>query len=148
MRKRTQAREFALQILYRQDLNPEPAGPLLDSFWKDNPAPPEVREYTVRLVQGTLRHRAEIDAVIAKYAEHWELHRMAAVDRNILRYTVYELLYLEEIPPKVAINEAVNIAKKFSQEDSGKFVNGVLDKINHSEARRKEEDSGTLSEKL
>lgn len=148
MRKRTQAREFALQILYHQDLNPEPAGALLNAFWEENPAPPEVHEYTDRLVQGTLGHLAEIDAVLTKYAEHWELHRMAAVDRNILRYAVYELLYLEDIPAKVAINEAVNIAKKFSQEESGKFVNGVLDKINHSEARRKDENPGKLSEKL
>jgi len=146
MRKRTQAREFALQILYHRDLNPEPAETLLNVFWEENPAASEVRDYTGRLVQGTLRHLAEIDAVLAKYAEHWELHRMAAVDRNILRYAVYELLYLEDIPPKVAINEAVNIAKKFSQEDSGKFVNGVLDKINHSEARRRDENPGSVSE--
>lgn len=136
MRKRTQAREFALQILYQQDLNPEPAETLLARFWETNLVPPEVSEYANRLVRGTLQHAAEIDAVISKYAEHWELHRMAAVDRNILRFSTFELLYMEEIPPKVVINEAVNIAKKFSQEESGKFVNGVLDKINHTEPRR------------
>ena len=139
MRKRTQAREFALQILYHRDLNPEPVESLLPSFWEATPTLPEVREYTERLVQGTLFHLDEIDGVLAKYAEHWELHRMAVVDRNIMRFGAYELLYVEDVPPKVVINEAVNIAKKFSQEDSGKFVNGILDKINHSEARRKEE---------
>lgn len=147
MRKRTQARELALQILYQQDLNPETIETLLDSFWEKNPVPPEVRDYTHRIVQGVLRHLTEIDSLISKYAEHWEIHRMAAVDRNILRFATYELLYLEEIPPKVAINEAVNIAKKFSQEESGKFVNGLLDKINHSETRRTEENPGPLSEK-
>lgn len=136
MRKRTLAREFALQILYQQDLNPEAVDVLLSSFWGLNSAPPEVREYADRLVRGVLGHLNEIDAVLSQYAEHWELHRMAAVDRNILRFSVYELLYLEEIPPKVVINEAVNIAKKFSQEESGKFVNGILDKINHTEPRR------------
>lgn|SRR3989338_6128767 len=136
MRKRTQAREFALQILYQQDLNPEPAETLPAQFWETNPAPPEVCQYANQLVEGTLQHLTEIDAVISKYAEHWELHRMAAVDRNILRFSTYELLYLEEVPPKVVINEAVNIAKKFSQEESGRFVNGVLDKINHTEPRR------------
>lgn len=139
MRKRTQAREFALQIMYQQDLNPEPLGALLKSFWESNPSPPEVQEYAEKIVQGTFLHLREIDAVLSKYAEHWELPRMAVVDRNILRLSTYELLYVEEIPLKVAINEAVNIAKKFSQEDSGKFVNGILDKISHTEPHRKEE---------
>lgn len=138
MRKRTQAREFALQVLYKRDLDPEPVETLLGSFWEVNPAPPDVRVYTERVVRGTLLHLSEIDSVLSQYAEHWELHRMAVVDRNILRFSTYELLYLEDIPPKVAINEAVNIAKKFSQEESGKFVNGILDKINHAEPRRKE----------
>ena len=148
MRKRTQAREFALQILYRQDLNPDPAESLFGSFWENNPSPPEVQEYTERIVKGTLAHKDEIDALISKYAEHWELHRMATVDRNILRLSTYELLFMEEVPPKVAINEAVNIAKKFSQEESGKFVNGILDKINHAEPRRREEGAGPVSEKI
>ena len=139
MRKRTQAREFALQILFHRDLNPEPTESLLRSFWEASPTLPEVQEYAERLVQGTLSRLEEIDAVLAKYAEHWELHRMAVVDRNIMRFATYELLFMEEIPPKVVINEAVNVAKKFSQEESGKFVNGILDKINHSEPRRKEQ---------
>lgn len=140
MRKRTQARELALQILYKQDLDPEATDTLLSSFWETNTVPTEVREYTERLIKGTLLHREEVDSVISKYTEHWELPRMAVVDRNILRFSTYELLYLEDIPPKVVINEAVNIAKKFSQEESGKFVNGILDKINHSEPRRKEDN--------
>ncbi len=139
MRKRTQAREFALQILYQRDVNPEPAETLTTQFWETHPAPPEVREYTERLIRGTLLHLDEIDTVVSKYTEHWEIHRMAVVDRNILRFATCELLYVEEVPPKVVINEAVNIAKKFSQEESGKFVNGILDKINHTEPRRKDE---------
>lgn len=138
MRKRTQAREFALQILYKQDLDPEPVDTLLRSFWETNPVPPEVQEFTERIVRGTLDHLSEIDGILSKYAEHWELPRMAVVDRNILRCSTYELLYVEDVPPKVVINEAVNTAKKFSQEESGKFVNGILDKIAHTELRRKE----------
>ncbi len=141
MRKRTQARELALQMLYRRELNPEPTEAILGAFWEENPCQPEVREYAERVVQGTLRHLEAIDALISKYAEHWELHRMAVIDRNILRFSTFELLYLEEIPPKVVINEAVNIAKKYSQEDSGKFVNGILDRINHTEPRRKEKET-------
>ena len=136
MRKRTQARELALQILYKRDLNPEPVETILNSFWESKPFPDDVREYADRLVRGTVENLERIDEVLVKYTEHWELHRMAVVDRNILRFSTYELLYLEEIPPKVVINEAVNIAKKFSQEESGKFVNGILDKINHTEPRR------------
>lgn len=147
MRKRTQARESALQILYKQDLNPESSiETLLNEYWETNPSPPEVREYAQRIVQGTLLHQSEIDSVLSKYTEHWELHRMAVVDRNILRFSTYELLYLDDIPPKVVINEAVNIAKKFSQEESGKFVNGILDKISHSEARPRKEGERSLPE--
>lgn len=139
MRKRTRAREFALRILYKQDLDPEPAETLLGTYWESNPVPPEVQSYAERIVRGTLAHLEEIDSIVSKYAENWELRRMAVVDRTILRFSTYELLYLEDIPPKVVINEAVDIAKKFSQEDSGKFVNGILDKINHTEPRRTEE---------
>lgn len=140
MRKRTQAREFALQVLYKRDLNPEPSENILGSFWDENPAPPEVQEYTDRIVRGTLEHLSDIDTVLSKYTEHWDLHRMAVVDRNILRFSTYELLYLSDIPPKVVINEAVNIAKRFSQEESGKFVNGILDKILRTEPRRQIEE--------
>jgi len=136
MRKRTQAREYALQILYQQELNPDAAGVLFETFWKLNPTFPEVREYAERLVKGTLQHLTEIDPLLTRYAEHWELHRMAAVDRTILRFAAYELLFLQEIPPKVVINEAINLAKKFSQEESGKFVNGILDRISHTEPHR------------
>ncbi len=133
MRKRTQAREYALQILYQQEMNPEPLAEVFHFFWEDrSDAAPEIRDYTEKLVTGTLERKDALDEIIMRYAEHWKLNRMAAIDRNILRFAAYEIIYLDDIPPKVAINEAVNIAKKFSQPDSGKFVNGILDKISHS----------------
>lgn len=136
MRKRTLARECALQILYQYDLTGSEEELSFDIFWDDQPADEEVRQFAEKLVRGTLRRLKAIDEIIAKHAENWDLRRMAVVDRNILRLATYELLYLAgEIPPKVAINEAVSIAKKFSQEESGKFVNGILDKINHTEQR-------------
>lgn len=139
MRKRTQAREYALQVLYQKEMNFDEAPEnLLVSFWESYPASEEIRQYTHYLVEGTLHHVAEIDQLLTRYTEHWEIHRMAVIDRNILRLSTFELLYAEEVPPKVVINEAVNIAKKFSQEESGKFVNGILDKINHTETRRRE----------
>ncbi|MBU3759726.1 MAG: transcription antitermination factor NusB [Candidatus Omnitrophica bacterium] len=134
MRKRSLARECALQLLYQHELNPKPAGELFSGFWEQNPdMGDEVRVFAEMLVRGTLEKLPEINEIVAKYAKNWEISRMAVVDRNILRFATYELVFCEDIPPNVTINEAVNIAKKFSQEDSGKFVNGVLDQISHSE---------------
>lgn len=137
MRKRTQARECALQLLYQYELNPKPLQEQFASFWEQNPeTPQEVRDFSEMLVRGTLKNLSEINEIVAKYARNWEINRMAVIDRNILRFATYELVFCEDIPPNVTINEAVNIAKKFSQEDSGKFVNGVLDQISHSEKTR------------
>ena len=131
LRKRTQARECALQILYQYEMNPEPMPDLLKKFWgqQDGSYDPEVREFAEKLALGTCEHQAEIDQVIERYADNWELSRMAMIDRNIMRFATYELLYLADVPPKVTLNEAVNLAKKFSQEESGKFVNGERTRI-------------------
>ncbi len=135
MRKRTLGRECALQILYQHEMNPEPLEEVMVSFWDQNSElGEEIRLFAESLVKGTEEHREEIDRVIRRATENWELSRMAVIDRNILRFATYELLFVKEIPPKVTINEAVNLAKKFSQEESGKFVNGVLDKISHTES--------------
>ena len=96
--------------------------------------PPTAEEAAVRLfaeplIRGALEQRDEADALIKKHAQNWDLHRLAAVDRNVLRLAIYEMLYRDDIPPVVSINEAVDIAKKFSTQDSGKFVNGILDKV-------------------
>lgn len=137
MRKRTQAREAALQILYQYEMNPGPVREIIDLYWDNNEAVTgDVKEFTEKLVEGTIEHKKDLDALITKAAQNWDLDRMAVIDRNILRFAVYELLFIEDVPPKVTINEAVNIAKRFSQEESGKFVNGVLDHINHSEKPR------------
>lgn len=138
IRKRTQARECALQILYQYEINPEPLSELFKKFWTEwnEKFPNDIRDFSETLVRGVIEHQSEIDQVISRYADNWELHRMAIIDRNIMRFATYELLYLSDVPPKVSINEAVNLAKKFSQEESGKFVNGILDKINHTEPPR------------
>ena len=139
MRKRTQARECALQILYQIEMNPDstPLEEVIQAFWEENPeASEDSRHFAEVLVRGSLERRAEIDPIIVKATEHWQIDRMAVIDRSILRFATYELLYVEDIPRKVTINEAVDLAKKFSQEESGKFVNGVLDKINHTEKSR------------
>jgi len=154
MGKRREARERAIQFLFQHDLNPP--GDLeaaLTEFWESQQAasiagdkgsatwgqpielpPPTAEEAAVRLfaeplIRGALEHRDEVDDVIKKHAKNWELHRIAVVDRNILRLAIFEMLHREDIPPVVSINEAVDIAKKFSTQDSGKFVNGILDKV-------------------
>ena len=141
-RKRTQARECALQILYQYEMNPEPMPEILKKFWsqQDETFSAEIRAFAEKLALGTVEHQAEIDKVIERYADNWELSRMAMIDRNIMRFATYELLYLADVPPKVTLNEAVNLAKKFSQEGSGKFVNGILDKINHTEKPKTPKD--------
>lgn len=120
------------------DLVEEALDVIISSFFEFNPVPDDVREFAEKLVLGTVEHLKEIDQKIIQYTENWQLNRMAVVDRNILRFAVFELVYLNEIPPKVTINEAVNIAKKYSQDEAGKFVNGILDKINHTEISKPE----------
>lgn len=139
MRKRTLAREHSLKVLYQINLGKsEEMDAVLSIYWESLPVPAEAEiiDFAERLVRGTVEQISFIDGIISKYAENWNLDRMAVIDRNVLRAATYELLFLsEEIPPKVVINESVNLAKKYSTEESGRFVNGVLDKINHSEPR-------------
>lgn len=154
MGTRRRARERAVQFLYQYDLNPteklEEAmnhffesqrlaalredGPELSTSVSVDAPPPTGEEAALRvfaepLIRGVLEHREVIDAEIQKYALNWDVRRMAAVDRNILRLAVYEMRHRQDIPPVVSINEAVDIAKRFSTQESGKFVNGILDKI-------------------
>ena len=154
MGKRREARERAVQFLFQHDLNPpENLDMELAQFWSTQRAtaledekapstwgpraelpPPTTEEAETRLfadplIRGVLEQRDQIDEHIKKHSRNWDFNRIAAVDRNIMRLAIYEMLNREDIPPIVSINEAVDIAKKFSTEDSGKFVNGILDKV-------------------
>lgn len=129
MRKRTLARIAAMQALYQRDVCGETSLDGLEEAFPDQTEDPAVSSFARELVEGAWEHRAEIDRVIAGVARNWELSRMAAVDRNILRLAAYELLYRDDIPPLVAINEAIEMAKKFSTRNSGPFVNGILDNL-------------------
>jgi N utilization substance protein B len=122
-------RERALQALYALDLNQMDAARFLETFWENNPSLEDVRSFAGQLIEGVLSHRADLDALISSKAQHWALSRMALVDLNLIRLATYELLYRNDIPKKVIINEAVEIAKKFGSEDSAAFVNGILDEI-------------------
>lgn len=122
-----------MQILYQIDITGDKAEASTSIFWANHEAAEEVRSFATDLVMGTMENIAKIDELIIKYASNWEINRMARVDRNIMRLGVYELMYRGDIPPKVSINEAVELAKKFGDTESGKFVNGILDKINKTE---------------
>ncbi len=138
MRKRTKAREYALKILYQIEMTKDDQDTALTSFWGREEAERDesVKEFTGQLVRGVTGNIKDIDAKITRYATNWQIDRMAVVDRNILRMATFEILYLKDIPPKVSINEAIDIAKKYGDKDSGKFVNGVLDKINKTKAEQ------------
>jgi N utilization substance protein B len=131
MRKRSQSREFALQVLYQIDITDESADVSLENFWQnfEKEVSDEIKNFTEELVKGVVQNLKTIDEEITRYATNWELSRMAVVDRNILRLGSYELMWRTDIPPKVSINEAVELAKKYSGMQAGKFVNGILDRI-------------------
>ena len=133
-KSRTRAREIALQALYQHDLaqrskeaRPHPVE--LEPFIRQSSDEPEVRAYALRLYDGTLSALEGIDAQIEAVVAHWKLERIAAVDRSVLRMALYEILDVPDVPPKVVINEAIELAKKYSTAESGAFVNGILDRI-------------------
>ena len=134
MGHRRQSRELALQFLYGRgmDRSGTPIEEAMTDFWNTNRASEGVRQFATDLVKGTLDNLDRIDNIIREHATNWKLDRIALVDKNILRLAIYELNYRDDIPPAVTINEAVEIAKKFSTPQSGKFVNGILDKVKES----------------
>ena len=126
---RRKARELALQMLYQQDMVQGELEQCLDVFGEGGPIPEQVKDFALLLVRGALDNREEIDEHIEAASRHWSLKRMPLIDKNILRMAIYELKHLRDIPYKVTINEAVEIAKKYGGEASPSFVNGVLDRV-------------------
>jgi len=124
---RRRARELALQLLYQFELTGEPVAEIQARFEDWNSAAKPARRFAGELVDGALSHMEEIDAALGRQTANWRLERLAAVDRNILRLAIYELLYVTDTPPPVVLDEAIEIAKKYGAEESARFVNGVLD---------------------
>ncbi len=135
---RRRGRELAMQMLFQHELSGATVEEMAIRFEDLEKAPPRAREFALSLVRGVMAHLVEIDEQVAKQAEHWRLERMAAVDRNILRVALYELMFTPETPPAVVIDEAVELAKRFGSEHSGPFVNGVLDGFFHRHAEATE----------
>ena len=137
MSLRRKGRELALQVLFQWDIHRETTG-WLDDFWAQNQVHQEARRFAGRLVQGVIEHSGALDDLIGRYAEHWTVSRMAHIDRTVLRMAVYELLYIPDIPARVTLNEAIDIVKLFGDDQSGAFVNGILDRILREEPRLRE----------
>src|SRR5512139_1974471 len=128
--KRRKAREYALQLLFQLDIRKDkPTLTLFKRFWAEEGPDDEVRLFTEEIVKGTFKHLKAINAAILGSAKNWSLDRMATVDRNVLRLATYEILYRMDIPPSVTINEAIELAKKYGTDESGAFVNGILDSV-------------------
>jgi N utilization substance protein B len=134
MGSRHQARERALQILFQYDIHGKP-GLWLEEFWKPLNTDEDTKAFAERLVAGVLDKKKDLDQLIGQSATNWKVSRMQIVDRNILRLGVYELLWLDEVPAKVTMNEAIELAKDFGDEEAAKFVNGILDKVLATEPR-------------
>jgi N utilization substance protein B len=129
MTRRSRAREVALQLLFQRDHNPGVDRAAIERFVQDRLRDPELQPFCLGLYDGTVDHLADIDQRLAAAAENWRLPRMATVDRNVLRLGAFELLHQPETPPSVALDEAIELARRYGSADSPAFVNGVLDKL-------------------
>jgi len=129
MGTRRKARECALQLLYQVDLGNEELCDTQELFWNNDTIDAPEKEFASKLVHGVREHLTEIDNLLSTYSTNWKLSRMASIDKNILRIAVFELVFCKDIPSKVTINEAVEIAKLYGTDGSGAFVNGILDNV-------------------
>ena len=139
---RSRCREWALQVLYQAEYVGHRQGETIRFYRHFEAVHGETPAYLVRLVEGVTAHQEELDKLIRQYSENWRLERMAAVDRNILRLALYELLHEPDVPAKVVINEAVELAKQYGSEESGSFINGILDRIRQNVGRDVEVKEG------
>src|SRR5271156_1796552 len=138
MSLRSKSREFAMQMLFQWDMSQQEPVKLETTFWKSAKAADSTRAFANRLLEGATKELVVLDELITRNAEHWKFERLSAIDRAILRLGIYELRFTDT-PHKVVMNECVELAKKFSSEDAGSFVNGILDAV-HKEAAGKSGD--------
>jgi N utilization substance protein B len=129
MGARRKARELALQMLYDHDVSGNPPDTIISNFDDLQKSRPNTREFATRVFKGTVDHLGKIDEMIVAQADNWRIERMAVVDRNIIRMSIYEFLYENDTPKLVVIDEAIEIAKKFGTQKSSQFINGILDGI-------------------
>ena len=126
---RRKARESALQVLYGVDFDHAPSEAVVERYWLLFETPSDIRSFAEKLVEGVIEHKDDIDETIRHASKNWRLERMAVVDRNVLRIATYELVYMNDIPAKVSLNEAIEVGKRYGAEESASFINGILDHI-------------------
>jgi len=126
---RRRARELAMQALFYMDANQDASSQMLERFCENFAPPQKARPFFLKLVNGVIKAKPQIDTLIERFSKNWSMQRMSRVDRNVMRIAVFEILFCPDIPPKVSINEAIDIGKKFGTEDSGAFINGIVDNI-------------------
>ena len=142
MATRRRGREAALQLLYAVEMTQADVEAVLTSSWAHTLTAPRTREFTGALLRGVLASRDEIDVLIREWSANWSLERIGLVERNILRFAIYELLFMPEIPPNVTINEAIEVAKRYGADDAPSFINGILDRIKNQVAPSKDAPVG------
>jgi N utilization substance protein B len=134
--RRRKSRESALRVLYQLNITKQDAAAAFTQFQENFLPEEDVDEFSKRLVLGVAEHCSELDRLIERYSENWRLDRIDVIERNLLRMALFELLYCEEIPPKVTINEAIDLGKRYGSEESGSFINGLLDRIQNEVVRK------------
>lgn len=144
MGRRRRSRELALQLLYQYEIRREPPETLLQQFWQERPrTDAEIRSYAEALFTGTVAHLGAMDEVISELSLNWKLSRLSLIDKNILRFAIYEIFFREDIPEKVSLDEAIEISRRFSGDDAGAFINGILDSVLKDKQRYADKFSAT-----
>lgn len=141
MGNRRKSREWALQVLFQREYDQDDLPAALEDFWTGKKPSRSARAFTEELIYGVLKEQSQLDEIIQRYAENWDLGRMGGVDRNLMRMALYEMLHMPDVPPVVSIDEAVEIAKMYSSNASGKFVNAILDRALRYMDRSKDVDT-------
>jgi len=137
MGKRRQSREIVLKLLYHKEINDQDSGRIWEDFSLDTEVKEDVLAFAKELFCGVMDQKTTLDQLIQQYSQNWDLTRLSIIDKCILRFACYEILYRTDIPANVSINEAIDIAKKYSGDDSGKFINGILDRISKETSVKK-----------
>ncbi len=146
MGKRRKAREAVLQVLFQTEFNDSSVKNILNLFWKNKKSDKEMREFSRTLIEHVLEHKDEIDSVIQSVSEHWRISRMTVIDRCILRMAVCEFVFDEATEPAIVINEAIEIAKKFSSKEAATFINGILDAVKKNAEKEKSSSKGKIND--
>jgi N utilization substance protein B len=139
MASRRESREWAVQLLFQLDYNPGELGPVFKDFWSEKQVTAKSRAFVEEVVRGVLDNRPALDALIGACAQNWSLPRMTAVDRNVIRLSTYEMMFRQDIPPAVSINEAVEVARTLGDVASSRFVNGLLDRVRREIAKTRKD---------